>query len=525
MIPLLLLILAAPLGATTVFTDAPGEMGPGMTIVHEVYPPITTTNYDQTVSLHPRWNLVSWHIEPLPQPFTMQDILPNPSWFTEAGGELYQWNYRDLFYPDPNGLPPTTVWDLNYAYYMWLDAPHNWNEFPDRPRFAHDPIDMQPSDAWTYDPAVGDEHVRWFFLGYSTPGYMKLASIPNIIGQSNGDPQYFDYEGPLHWLIWYNSDDPLHPEYPDNFPPWDLKIVKTDDGKCYVPTPAAPERPYDNIGVLEPGRGYFLGFYCGPGRNYTFDGWPEEPIWTNNSIEPPPPGAGAQICSGAHFQFTPFTHWFYPILIDTVDLEQTPLAMGDEIAVFDGELCVGSVAYQGTFPLQLNAWEDDIATPDTLDGYIIGQPMTFKWYDASANSEAEFVLPPGTQSVEDDPVAPTHSGFGRGAYGSRSFCDGIQSVQPLPQAFRLSQNFPNPFNSETVIPLELPQRSHVKLEIFNVKGQRLGIPFEHTYDAGWPKIRWNATKLPSGIYFYRITAEGLERGGKFVDAGKMLVLK
>jgi hypothetical protein len=65
----------------------------------------------------------------------------------------------------------------------------------------------------------------------------------------------------------------------------------------------------------------------------------------------------------------------------------------------------------------------------------------------------------------------------------------------------------------------------VKLEIFNVRGQRIGFPYENVYNAGWPRIRWNASRLPSGVYFYRITAEGLERGGKFHDVGKMLLLK
>ena len=102
---------------------------------------------------------------------------------------------------------------------------------------------------------------------------------------------------------------------------------------------------------------------------------------------------------------------------------------------------------------------------------------------------------------------------------------GVAAVNQLPQEYKLKQNYPNPFNAETIIPLELPQRSKVKLEIFNVQGQRLGVPYERIYDSGWPKIRWNASKLPSGVYFYRIIAEGLERGGTFTDVGKMLLLK
>ncbi len=95
----------------------------------------------------------------------------------------------------------------------------------------------------------------------------------------------------------------------------------------------------------------------------------------------------------------------------------------------------------------------------------------------------------------------------------------------LTTEFRVLQNYPNPFNAETIIPLELPQRSKVKLEIYNVRGQLLGLLYEKTYDAGCPKIHWNASKLPSGVYFYHVNAEGLERGGTFNDVGKMLLLK
>ncbi|TKJ37989.1 hypothetical protein CEE37_13595 [candidate division LCP-89 bacterium B3_LCP] len=73
--------------------------------------------------------------------------------------------------------------------------------------------------------------------------------------------------------------------------------------------------------------------------------------------------------------------------------------------------------------------------------------------------------------------------------------------------------------------LELPQRSHIKIELFNVSGRNLGTIYEGIKEAGWPKVHYNAAHLASGMYFYKITAEGLERGGNFVDAGKMLLLK
>ncbi|MCX6638925.1 MAG: M28 family peptidase [bacterium] len=102
---------------------------------------------------------------------------------------------------------------------------------------------------------------------------------------------------------------------------------------------------------------------------------------------------------------------------------------------------------------------------------------------------------------------------------------GSISTSFLPTEFKLSQNYPNPFNAETVIPLELPQRSHVKVEIYNLRGQRVCTAFDGVKNAGWEKVRFNAVNLASGMYFCRVTAEGLEREGKFSGVSKMVVLK
>jgi len=95
----------------------------------------------------------------------------------------------------------------------------------------------------------------------------------------------------------------------------------------------------------------------------------------------------------------------------------------------------------------------------------------------------------------------------------------------LPAEFAVGGCYPNPFNAETVIPLELPQRSKVQVELFNLRGQNLGTIHEGIENAGWPKIRFNASALASGVYFYRVTAEGQERDGRFTSVGKMLLLK
>jgi hypothetical protein len=478
--------------------------------------------FSQSIQIHEGWNLVSWHIVPVDEygpTLQMFEILPGPpSWLTDNNGKVFTWESNLEYYPDHPPGSASWEWDLDYAYYFEMDGSATW-QFTNRPHLTVGPVtDIDPNVAWDsnrLDPY--NMATEWFFLGYSTPGYMKLASIPNAEQTTSGNPGFFDYEGPLHWLIWHNQS----PDYPQ----YDLKVIRSDEGRFYIPTPANPDNIVDEIGVLEPGRGYFLGFAADENETYDFEGWPAEPVWRNEWLPPNPKESQSQLASGSHFQFNKYTHWAYPVLIDTVDLGLTPLEPGDEIAVFDGDLCVGASAYPDSFPVLITCWEDDIATPVDLDGYIWNSPMTFIWYDASENTEADFVVPPTIQASKDDPVAPRCSGFGRGFYALRSFSDGIHSVTQLPKAFRVSQNYPNPFNASTVFPLELPQRSRVRIDIFDVSGRKVWTVSAGVQNAGWPKIPYNASRLSSGVYFYRVTAEGLERGGTYQDVGKMLLLK
>jgi hypothetical protein len=77
----------------------------------------------------------------------------------------------------------------------------------------------------------------------------------------------------------------------------------------------------------------------------------------------------------------------------------------------------------------------------------------------------------------------------------------------LPEVFELSQNYPNPFNPSTAISLALPQKSNVKLEIFNLLGQSIAIIFQGTLEAGYHEVTWDAGSAPSGVYFYRLSAD------------------
>jgi len=68
-------------------------------------------------------------------------------------------------------------------------------------------------------------------------------------------------------------------------------------------------------------------------------------------------------------------------------------------------------------------------------------------------------------------------------------------------SFELHQNYPNPFNPNTTIAFSLSVESEVKLEVFNILGKQVAILFAGRLSAGQHKFQWQATDLPSGIYY------------------------
>ena len=99
------------------------------------------------------------------------------------------------------------------------------------------------------------------------------------------------------------------------------------------------------------------------------------------------------------------------------------------------------------------------------------------------------------------------------------------SLQTLPAAFSLADNFPNPFNPATTIQYALPEAADVELTVYNVLGQPVRTLIAEHQSAGRYMVEWDATNdsghsLSSGMYFYRLQA-----GGEFHEVKKMLLLK
>jgi bacillolysin len=76
----------------------------------------------------------------------------------------------------------------------------------------------------------------------------------------------------------------------------------------------------------------------------------------------------------------------------------------------------------------------------------------------------------------------------------------------IPAAFELAQNYPNPFNPVTKIEYSLPQRTTIKLSVFDMLGKEVSILANGMAEAGKHEIVFNGATLPSGVYFYTLTS-------------------
>lgn len=112
-----------------------------------------------------------------------------------------------------------------------------------------------------------------------------------------------------------------------------------------------------------------------------------------------------------------------------------------------------------------------------------------------------YTLPPPSSKVE--------------SFGVQNF-----SVEAeTPSGFALEQNYPNPFNPTTTISYSIPNDEVVSVEVYNSLGQKVRTLVEQFQTAGVHSVQFDASYLPSGTYFYRLTA------GKFSQVKAMVVLK
>ncbi|MBF8293791.1 MAG: hypothetical protein HW389_336 [Bacteroidetes bacterium] len=106
--------------------------------------------------------------------------------------------------------------------------------------------------------------------------------------------------------------------------------------------------------------------------------------------------------------------------------------------------------------------------------------------------------------------------------GSTGLATSVERIEQgeIPSAYRLDQNYPNPFNPSTVISFDVAKAGRVSLRVYNMIGQLVATLFDGVREPGAYKMSFNASSLPSGVYFYSLMADGAG-----IQTKKMTLLK
>jgi hypothetical protein len=92
-------------------------------------------------------------------------------------------------------------------------------------------------------------------------------------------------------------------------------------------------------------------------------------------------------------------------------------------------------------------------------------------------------------------------------------------VELVPNEFALYQNYPNPFNPATNIQFSLPKAARINLSVYNLLGEKIATLLNEDKEAGFYNVQFDASKLSSGVYIYRLTT------GDFIKTMKMNFIK
>ncbi|TVQ74347.1 MAG: T9SS C-terminal target domain-containing protein [Balneolaceae bacterium] len=105
-----------------------------------------------------------------------------------------------------------------------------------------------------------------------------------------------------------------------------------------------------------------------------------------------------------------------------------------------------------------------------------------------------------------------------GEYATDAF-RGLEEIGDVPSEYALFQNYPNPFNAQTTIRFHVPETVDARLDLYNILGQHVAGVHHGTVPAGSHEVVFDASRLASGVYIYRMQAGG------FIQTRKMMLMK
>ena len=199
-----------------------------------------------------------------------------------------------------------------------------------------------------------------------------------------------------------------------------------------------------------------------------------------------------------HFQPVSPTNIPYALIVTDAIINNASLNVGDELAVFDGALCVGAVKVNGNWPLEMSAW----GAENMEAGYTPGNEMSFRVWLKDDGSE----VPVLTGYVVGD------GRFGDGLFSRLAVCDEesgmCETGSALSNKFSLAAPFPNPFNSNTIFTVGLPRTAELRIRVYNILGRQVATITDGKFSAGYHRFHFDGEGMASGIYFLRAAVPG-----------------
>ena len=149
-------------------------------------------------------------------------------------------------------------------------------------------------------------------------------------------------------------------------------------------------------------------------------------------------------------------------------------------------------------------------------GYVYPNPSWFIHYTAPAGIYTHLtVLKPASFNGKMFAVR-NNGGISRCGY---AFLGISQVSGVIPESYKLGQNYPNPFNPVTSIEFQIVEFGFTRLAIYDALGQKIQVLLNQVLRSGTYEINWNASAYPSGVYFYKLSADG------YTDTKKMVLIK
>jgi phosphatidylserine/phosphatidylglycerophosphate/cardiolipin synthase-like enzyme len=150
------------------------------------------------------------------------------------------------------------------------------------------------------------------------------------------------------------------------------------------------------------------------------------------------------------------------------------------------------------------------------DQYVI--TGSHNWSSSAENSNNE-----NTLIIKSQRIANLYLQEFSSRYTEAGGADALTGVtvksKEVPAKFYVSNNFPNPFNPNTIFEFSLPNTYMVSIKVFDILGREVVILLNEIKSAGTYRVTWNASTLSSGLYFYRVQA------GKNTAVKKAILLK